>query len=212
VSQSNVDVVRDQFAAPNERDFPRAMSHYAARNWSPSTRIGGVREVSDSFLLQMAKISAGLFGLFLVGMLFFVETGFRRLGAEREAVVHHFRASTRIVLMLFAIPLGLSLTLVVLEPGWSTVLFALLSLALITANLDTALCIQDVRRLTGSKVLGTIGVVLIVLVPWALVESIRVAKTSPGRSSSPSAPRSSVSRRCCCRSSTSRCPSADDPS
>jgi hypothetical protein len=116
----------------------------------------------------MAEISAGLFGLFLVGMLFFVETGFRRLGAEREAVVHYFRASTRIVLMLFAIPLGLSLTLVVLESGWSTVLFALLSLALITANLDTALRIQDVRRLTGSKVLGTIGVVLIVLVPWAL--------------------------------------------
>jgi hypothetical protein len=58
-----------------------------------------VREVSDSFLLQMAEISAGLFGLLLVGMLFFVETGFRRLGAEREAVVHYFRASTRIVLV-----------------------------------------------------------------------------------------------------------------
>jgi ketosteroid isomerase-like protein len=29
MSQENVDVVRDQFAAVNERDFPRAMSHYA---------------------------------------------------------------------------------------------------------------------------------------------------------------------------------------
>jgi ketosteroid isomerase-like protein len=29
VSQENVDVVLDQFAATNERDFPRAMSHYA---------------------------------------------------------------------------------------------------------------------------------------------------------------------------------------
>lgn len=29
MSQDNVDVVRDQFAAVNERDFPRAMSHYA---------------------------------------------------------------------------------------------------------------------------------------------------------------------------------------
>jgi ketosteroid isomerase-like protein len=29
MSQENVEVVRDQFAATNERDFPRAMSHYA---------------------------------------------------------------------------------------------------------------------------------------------------------------------------------------
>jgi ketosteroid isomerase-like protein len=29
MSQENVDVIRDQFAAVNERDFPRAMSHYA---------------------------------------------------------------------------------------------------------------------------------------------------------------------------------------
>ena len=29
MSQQNIEVVRDQFAAVNERDFPRAMSHYA---------------------------------------------------------------------------------------------------------------------------------------------------------------------------------------
>src|SRR3954462_6606355 len=29
MSRENVEVVRDQFAAANERDFPRAMSHYA---------------------------------------------------------------------------------------------------------------------------------------------------------------------------------------
>lgn len=29
MSQENVDVVLDQFAATNERDFPRAMSHYS---------------------------------------------------------------------------------------------------------------------------------------------------------------------------------------
>jgi ketosteroid isomerase-like protein len=29
MSKENVEVVRDQFAATNERDFPRAMSHYA---------------------------------------------------------------------------------------------------------------------------------------------------------------------------------------
>jgi ketosteroid isomerase-like protein len=29
VSESGIDVLRDQFAAVNERDFPRAMGHYA---------------------------------------------------------------------------------------------------------------------------------------------------------------------------------------
>jgi ketosteroid isomerase-like protein len=29
MSQENVDIVLDQFAATNERDFPRAMGHYA---------------------------------------------------------------------------------------------------------------------------------------------------------------------------------------
>ncbi len=113
---------------------------------------------------------------------------------------------------MFAIPLGLSLTLVVLESGWSTVLFALLSLALITANLDTALRIQDVRRLSGSKVLGTIGVVLIVLVPWALggVDPSREDLTWAILIAFSTAFLSLAS--CCCRSSTSRCPSADDPS
>lgn len=35
-----------------------------------------MRQVSDAFLLSMAEVSAGLIGLFLVGMFFYVETGF----------------------------------------------------------------------------------------------------------------------------------------
>jgi hypothetical protein len=134
-----------------------------------------MREVSDDFLLQMAEVAGGLFGLFMVGMLFYIETGFRRLGPERErVVVPYFRASTRIVVVLFAIPLALSLTLVTLERTWSIVLFALLSVVLIAANFDTAGRIDSVRRETGSsallvnEVLGTVGVVAIVVLPWLL--------------------------------------------
>jgi hypothetical protein len=134
-----------------------------------------MRDVSDAFLLQMAEVSGGLFGLFLVGMLFYVETGFRRLGEERAVVlVPYFRASTRIVVGLFAIPLVCSLTLVVLEPAWSAVLFAELSVLLVAANVDTAIRIESVRKATGStillvnEILGTIGVALIVVLPWAL--------------------------------------------
>jgi hypothetical protein len=133
-----------------------------------------MREVSDGFLLQVAEISGGLFGLFMVGMLFYIETGFRGLGKERRVVVPYFKASTRIVLVLFAIPLLLSLTLVVLEPGWSTGVFALLSVVLVTTNIDTAIRIESVRKVVNSpvllinEVLGTIAVVLIVVLPWAL--------------------------------------------
>jgi heme/copper-type cytochrome/quinol oxidase subunit 2 len=64
-----------------------------------------VRDVSDAFLLNMAEVSGGLLGLFVVGMLFYVETGFRRLeGSNRRLFEDYFRASTRIVLLLFVIP------------------------------------------------------------------------------------------------------------
>jgi hypothetical protein len=134
-----------------------------------------LNEVSDGFLLQMAEISGGLFGLFMVGMLFFVETGFSGLAKRaRAAVIPYYRASTRIVVLLFAIPLGLSLSLVVLDLTWSRVLLAVFSVALVATNVDTALRIPSVREATGSttlfvnEIIGTVSVVLIVTVPWIL--------------------------------------------
>jgi uncharacterized membrane protein len=133
-----------------------------------------VRQVTDAFLLNMAEVSAALIGLFLVGVFFYVETGFRRMERDREVVERYFRAGTRIVLVLFAIPLGLSLTLVVLELVWSRVLFAVLSLLLVAANVDTATHIVGVRRGTRSaalvvnEVAGTVGVVVLVVLPWVL--------------------------------------------
>jgi hypothetical protein len=134
-----------------------------------------MNQVSDPFLLNMAEVSAGLLGLFVVGILFFVETGFRRLDRRGgELVEAYFRASTRIVLLLFAIPLSLSLTLVALETGWSTVTFALLGAALVAANVDTASRVRAVQRRTGSRLLlvneiaGTAAVIVIVALPWVL--------------------------------------------
>jgi hypothetical protein len=133
-----------------------------------------MREVSDAFLLNMAEVSAALIGLFMVGIFFFADTGFRRLDQARAIVEPYFRASTRIVLVVYAFPLGLSLSLVVLRPIWSRVLFALLSLLLLAANLDTAARIRAVARVTGSTALlvnelvGTAAVVVIVALPWVL--------------------------------------------
>jgi hypothetical protein len=133
-----------------------------------------MQKVTDAFLLNMAEVSAGLIGLFLVGVFFYVETGFRRLGEERGVFEDYFRSSTRIVMILFAIPLMLSLTLVALEPAWSTVLFAVLSVVLVAANVDTAGQIRDVQRVTGSstlfvnEIVGTLGVAVLIVTPWIL--------------------------------------------
>jgi hypothetical protein len=133
-----------------------------------------MRQVSDAFLLNMAEVSATLIGLFLVGVFFYVETGFRRLDRSREVVEPYMRAGTRIVLVLFAIPVGLSITLVVLEPIWNRLLLVVLSLLLIAANIDTATRMRSVARVLRStallvnEVAGTVGVVLLVVIPWAL--------------------------------------------
>ena len=97
-----------------------------------------MQQVSDAFLLTIAEVSATLIGLFIVGVFFYIDTGLRQLHDIPDVVAPYIRAGTRIVLVLYAIPLGLSLTLVVLEPIWTRLLFALLSLVLVAANLDTA--------------------------------------------------------------------------
>jgi hypothetical protein len=133
-----------------------------------------MRQVSDGFLLNMAEVSASLLGLFLVGLFFYLERGFRRFGPGREAIKAYFRAGARIVLVLFAIPVGLSLTLVLLEPVWNAVFFAVLSVVLVAANIDTAVRIRAVARITRStalivnEVVGTIGVAVLVVLPWIL--------------------------------------------
>ena len=134
-----------------------------------------MRQVSDAFLLNVAEVSATLIGLFLVGVFFFVETGFRRLDRRTRIVMEpYYRSGTRIVLLLYALPLGLSMTLVVLGPNWNRVLFALLSIMLVAANVDSFVRVRSVARVTGStvllvnEVLGTVAVVILVVTPWAL--------------------------------------------
>lgn len=133
-----------------------------------------MRPVSDAFLLNVAEVSATLIGLFLVGVFFYVETGFRRLEQGRDVLVPYFRAGTRIVLVLYALPLGLSLTLVVLGLNWNRVLFVVFSVILVAANVDTAVRIRAVAKVTGSggfvvnEVIGSVAVLILVLLPWIL--------------------------------------------
>lgn len=133
-----------------------------------------VLPVSDAFLLSVAEVSSALIGLFLIGMFFYVETGFRRLSYSRDVLQPYFRASTRIVLILYSIPIGLSLALVSLRPAWGRALFALLSVVLVAANVDTAVRLRSVAKATGSRMLqlnevvSSLGVLALVSVPWVL--------------------------------------------
>jgi hypothetical protein len=133
-----------------------------------------MRPVSDAFLLNMAEVSATLIALFLVGVFFYVDTGFRRLDRARTAFEPYLRAGTRITLIVFAIPLGLSLSLVALELAWSRLLFAILSLLLIVANVDTVRRIGESTRATRStgllvnEVVTTLLSLVLLTLPWAL--------------------------------------------
>jgi hypothetical protein len=131
-----------------------------------------MRQVSDAFLLNMAEVSATLIGLFLVGVFFYVETGFGRRERSRRVFESYLRAGTRITLIVFAIPLGLSLTLVALTPFWSRVLFALLSLLLLAANVDSIVRIRGVAEgsvtLLVNEVVTSALALALVVIPWAL--------------------------------------------
>jgi hypothetical protein len=130
--------------------------------------------VSDAFLLNMAEVSATLIGLFLVGVFFYVETGLRRLDDARAVFQPYLRSGTRITLIVFAIPLGLSLTLVALEPVWSRLLFALLSLVLLAANVDSIARVRGVAKATGSfgflvnEVVTSALALALIAIPWIL--------------------------------------------
>ena len=133
-----------------------------------------MRQVSNAFLLNMAEVSATLIGLFLVGVFFYVESGFRRWDRARARFEPYLRSGTRITLIVFAISLGLSLALVALTLPWARALFAVLSLVLVAANVDSAVRVRGVAKATGStallvnEVVASVMVVVLIVLPWAL--------------------------------------------
>ena len=133
-----------------------------------------MRPVTDAFLLNMAEVSATLIGLFFVGVFFYVDSGLRRLEHVRAVFEPYLRAGTRITLIVFAIPLSLSLSLVALDLVWSRILFVLLSLTLIAANVDTLVRIGAAARATGSRlflaneIFATALTIILIVLPWVL--------------------------------------------
>jgi hypothetical protein len=81
-------------------------------------------------------------------------------------------AEVTAALVVFAIPLLLSMTLVVMEPVGSYLLFAALSLILIAANVDSLRLVWPVRETSPTlwinELIGTATVPFIVALPWVL--------------------------------------------
>jgi enamine deaminase RidA (YjgF/YER057c/UK114 family) len=133
-----------------------------------------MRPVTDELLLGIAGVTATVIGLFLVGVFLFIEAGMRRADDTGHAVLRpYLRAGTRIVLVLFAMPLLLPLALAALDISWARALYVVLCLVLLAANVETVIRV-GAARVTGTRTMlfneiaGTVGVLAILVLPWAL--------------------------------------------
>ena len=127
--------------------------------------------MSEAFLLTISSISAGLIGLFLVGMTIYIQTGDDRHERSRHVVEPYFRAATLITFIAYSVPLAVSLTLVALPFEWSLILYWVLVIGLLVVNVRTVSTVRDVQRevglslLTMVEVVGTLAIAAMILLP-----------------------------------------------
>ena len=127
--------------------------------------------VSEGFLLTISSISAGLIGLFLVGMTIYIQTGYDTHERSRDVVEPYFRAATLITFIAYTVPLAVGLTLVALPLVWSQILYWALVIGLLVVNVRTVSTVRDVQRdvglslLTMVEVVGTVAIAAMILIP-----------------------------------------------
>jgi hypothetical protein len=105
-----------------------------------------VKPIPDSLLLETAEIAATLIGLLLVAVFFYLETGFRRLTAVGPEARSFLKATSKLIVFQYSMVVGLSLGLVALRPLWVTVLFLLLSLAIVAGLVEWILRSRSLSR------------------------------------------------------------------
>jgi len=129
--------------------------------------------VSDDFFLALAEISSALTGLFLVGIVLYIQVGYDKSERSRAVVEPYMRAATSITFIAYAIPVVVSLTLVSLPIAWSRWLYYGLLLGLVAVNVTTVATVRRVqqemrlRLLVMIEVVGTVAVALMVVLPLA---------------------------------------------
>jgi len=131
--------------------------------------------VSDEFLLNLAAISATLLGLLVVGVIFYVETGLRRLERNADAVASYIRSAAKLTMALYAATLAVTLSLVAFVLVRSRVVFAVASLAIVLSLTSYSRYAATMARVIGPRawslpyavVLWTSAAVVIAA-PWLL--------------------------------------------
>ncbi|MFF0154841.1 hypothetical protein [Micromonospora sp. NPDC005203] len=131
-----------------------------------------MREVDEEFLVGLAEIAATLFGTFLVGVFFYLDSGQRR--ARQSGADRYVRSGVRGVFLLTGLPLVVPLALANLDPIWGALVFAVISALLVAASADSAFRILRNREscksiaLAVNEVISGLAALLIAVTPWVL--------------------------------------------
>ena len=134
-----------------------------------------MRHVSDEFLLNVAVISATLLGLLVVGVLFYVETGLRRLEHARDVIAPYIRGAARLTMTMYVGALGTSLVLVALEPAWPRIVFGAVTAGVVLSLLDYTSRARAMGEILGrsawslpQEALTWMMAAAVLAVPWIL--------------------------------------------
>jgi hypothetical protein len=135
-----------------------------------------VTDLTDGYLLTAAQIAATLIGLLVVGLYYFLETGLGRFSKPvRDILLPHIRAMSKLILLLFAFALAVSLGMVGLSPGWMRFLFIVVAIYFVPAAARYTRTSLGIRRtLSGNRellfysIMTWIWLALIVSLPWIL--------------------------------------------
>jgi hypothetical protein len=135
-----------------------------------------VSELTDGYLLTAAQIAATLIGLLVVGLYYFLETGLGRFSKPvRDILLPHIRAMSKLILLLFAFALAISLGLVALSPGWMRFLFIIVAIYFVPAAARftrTGLAVRRTfsgnREILITTIITWVWLALIVSLPWVL--------------------------------------------
>lgn len=107
--------------------------------------------MSDDLLLNLAAVSATLLGLLVVGVIFYVETGLRRLERNREPVASYVRAASKLTMALFSAALVVTLSLVSLDLVWARVVFVAASIAVVVTLISFSRHAVAMARVVGRR-------------------------------------------------------------
>lgn len=126
--------------------------------------------VSDSFLLEIAGISASLLGFFVVGVFFYVERSIFPQAADEAG--RYLKAAVRSVIYLYGMSTMLALGLVALTSGFASVLYLVLSLGLVWSVIHTNAATKRLQTAVGVRVLSQtftwFATAVILGLPWVV--------------------------------------------